>query len=50
MDAREQDYSYDDDAEDFDEFATEQVNTGKSASKEQTFKQTPIDSSAVTFG
>jgi hypothetical protein len=50
LEAREQDYNYDDDAEDFDEFETEQVNTGKLQSTDNTFKQTPVDSSAVTFG
>merc|ERR1711994_389815 len=48
LDAREQDYNYeyDDDVEDFDEFETEQVNTGKLQSTEKT----SLDNSAVTFG
>jgi len=47
LDARGPDYNnYDDDAEEFDEFETEQVNTGKLQSTDKT----AIDSSAVTFG
>jgi len=47
LDARGPDYNnYDDDAEEFDEFETEQVDTGKLISTDKT----AIDSSAVTFG